>query len=62
LQRDKNNVKEVAQGHECGMKVRVQKKIELGDVLYFYDMQEKKETKESKEVKEEVKESKEEAK
>lgn len=52
----------MAQGHECGMKVRVQKKIELGDVLYFYDMQEKKETKESKEVKEEVKESKEEAK
>lgn len=62
LQRDKNNVKEVAQWHECGMKVRVQKKIELGDILYFYDMQEKKETKESKEEVKEVKEVKEEAK
>ncbi len=41
LQKDKNNVKEVAQWHECGMKVRVAKKIEEGDVLEFFEMQEK---------------------
>jgi translation initiation factor IF-2 len=41
LQKDKNNVKEVAQWHECGMKVRVAKKIEEWDMLEFFEMQEK---------------------
>jgi len=29
LQKDQTNVKEMAKGHECGMKVRVGKKIEV---------------------------------
>ncbi len=41
LQKDKNNVKEVAQWHECGMKVRVAKKIEEWDILEFFEIQEK---------------------
>jgi translation initiation factor IF-2 len=41
LQKDKNNVKEVPEGHECGMKVKVGKKIEEGDWLDFYEEQEK---------------------
>ena len=41
LQKDKNNVKEIAQWHECGMKVKVGKKIEQWDTLDFYEMQEK---------------------
>jgi len=35
LQREQNNVNEVAQGHECGMKTKVNKKIEIGDILEF---------------------------
>jgi translation initiation factor IF-2 len=42
LQKDQTNVKEMAKWHECGMKVRVGKKIEVWDILEFYEMQEKK--------------------
>ena len=42
LQKDQTNVKEMAKWHECGMKVRVGKKIEMWDILEFYEMQEKK--------------------
>jgi len=30
----------MAEGHECGMKVRVSQKIELGDELVFLEAQE----------------------
>ncbi|MDR2190707.1 MAG: translation initiation factor IF-2 [Candidatus Peribacteria bacterium] len=43
LQRNKDQVKEVIAGEDCGMKVKVGKKIIIGDVLEFYEMQEKKE-------------------
>lgn len=42
LQKDQTNVKEMAKWHECGMKVKVGKKIEQWDILEFYEMQEKK--------------------
>lgn len=42
LQRNKDQVKEVLAGEDCGMKVKVGKKIMEGDVLEFYEMQEKK--------------------
>ena len=42
LQKDQTNVKEMAKWHECGMKVRVGKKVEVWDKLEFYEMQEKK--------------------
>jgi len=41
LQKDKNNVKEVAVWHECGMKVKVWKKIEEKDILEFWEMRDK---------------------
>lgn len=40
LQRETNSVKEVAEGYECGMKVKVSKKIIEGDILTFYEMEE----------------------
>ncbi len=36
LQKDKQNVKEVKEWHECGMKVKVGKKIEVGDIIEFF--------------------------
>jgi len=39
LQKDKNSAKEVTEGHECGMKVKVPKKIIEWDVLEFLIMQ-----------------------
>lgn len=42
LQKNKDQVKEVIEGDECGIKVRTGKKIQEGDVLEFYEMQEKK--------------------
>jgi translation initiation factor IF-2 len=43
LQRNKDQVKEVLAGEDCGMKVKVGKKIVEGDILEFYEMQDKKE-------------------
>jgi len=43
LQRNKDQVKEVIAGEDCGMKVKVGKKILEGDILEFYEMQDKKE-------------------
>lgn len=40
LHRNKDQVKEVNGGDECGMKVKIGKKIEMGDLLEFYEMQE----------------------
>jgi translation initiation factor IF-2 len=39
LQRNKDQVKEVNEGEDCGMKVKVGKKIMEKDVLEFYEMQ-----------------------
>lgn len=39
LKRDQENVDEVSEGHECGMKVKVGKKIEENDILEFYVME-----------------------
>lgn len=39
LKRDQENVDKVAVGYECGMKVRVGKKIVEGDVLEFFVME-----------------------
>lgn len=39
LQRDKDSVSEVKEGYECGMKIKVGKKLELEDVLEFYVME-----------------------
>jgi translation initiation factor IF-2 len=36
LQKEKDNVSEVKEGHECGMKAKVSKKIEVGDRIDFY--------------------------
>jgi translation initiation factor IF-2 len=36
LQRDQDNVQEVAQGYECGMKAKVNKKLEIGDILEYF--------------------------
>lgn len=36
LQREQNNVNEVAQGYECGMKTKVNKRIEVGDSIEFF--------------------------
>lgn len=41
LQRDQESVKEVAEGYECGMKARMSKKIEIGDRVEYFEMQEK---------------------
>lgn len=40
LQRETNSVKEVAEGYECGMKVKVSKKLTEGMILTFYEMEE----------------------
>ena len=40
LQRDMQNVKEVAEWYECGMKVKTSKKISEEDILAFYEMEE----------------------
>jgi translation initiation factor IF-2 len=39
LQREKDSVSEVKEGYECGMKVKVWKRLELEDVLEFYVME-----------------------
>lgn len=36
LQRDQDNVNEVAQWYECGMKAKVNKKLEVGDILEYF--------------------------
>lgn len=36
LQREKDNVQEVAQWYECGMKAKVNKKLEVGDILEYF--------------------------
>lgn len=41
LQREKDNVNEVAQGYECGMKAKVNKKLEAGDILEYYVWEER---------------------
>jgi translation initiation factor IF-2 len=43
LHRNKDEVKEVGEGEEFGLKVHTSKKIEIGDVLEFLEMQEIKE-------------------
>ncbi len=40
LKRNKDEVKEVSAGEDCGMKVKIGKRIEVGDLLEFYEMQE----------------------
>ncbi len=40
LKRNKDEVKEVNEGEDCGMKVKIGKRIEVGDLLEFYEMQE----------------------
>lgn len=40
LHRNKDEVKEVNAGEDCGMKVKIWKRIEIGDMLEFYEMQE----------------------
>ena len=39
LQKEQDNVNEVKEGHECGMKTKVAKKIEEGDIIEFYVME-----------------------
>lgn len=39
LQKEQESVKEVREGHDCGLKIKVSKKLELGDVLEFYIME-----------------------
>jgi translation initiation factor IF-2 len=34
------NVKQVKEGYECGMKIKVSKPILEGDILEFHEMQE----------------------
>jgi len=43
LQRNRDQVKEVNEGEDCGMKVKIGKKVMEGDILEFYEMQDKKE-------------------
>gem|GEM_PF-2928228 len=38
--KEQNSVKEVKVGHECGIKIRGNKKVEVGDVIEFYTMEE----------------------
>lgn len=42
LHKNKDEVKEMNEGEECGLKVKIGKKIEEWDVLEFYEMQDKK--------------------
>jgi translation initiation factor IF-2 len=39
LQKGQENVDKIGTGHECGMKARVSKKIELNDTIEFYVME-----------------------
>ena len=39
LQKEQASVKEVKEWHECGMKVKVSKKIEVGDIIEYYIME-----------------------
>lgn len=39
LHKNKDEVKEVGEGEECGIKVTTGKKIEIGDVIEFFEMQ-----------------------
>ena len=39
LHRNKDEVKEVGEGEEAGIKVSTGKRIEIGDILEFYEMQ-----------------------
>ena len=43
LHRNKDEVREVWEGEDCGMKVKIGKKIEVWDILEFYEIQDKKE-------------------
>lgn len=36
LQREQDNVSEVAQWYECGMKAKVNKKLEVGDIIEYF--------------------------
>ena len=40
LHKNKDEVKEIVEWDECGMKVKVGKKIEEWDILEFWEMQE----------------------
>ena len=39
LHRNKDEVKEVNAGEDCGMKVKIGKKLDVGDILEFYELQ-----------------------
>lgn len=39
LQKEQNSVDKLGTGHECGMKLKVGKKVEVGDVLELYVME-----------------------
>lgn len=39
LQKEQNSVDKLGTGHECGMKLKVGKKVEIGDVLEMYVME-----------------------
>ena len=39
LQKEQDNVDEVKEGHECGMKTKVAKKVEIGDIIECYVME-----------------------
>ena len=43
LHRNKDEVREVGEWEDCGMKVKIWKKIEIWDILEFYELQDKKE-------------------
>ena len=43
LQRNKDQVKEVSAGEDCGMKIKIGKKVMEKDILEFWEMQDKKE-------------------
>ncbi|MCK9466937.1 MAG: translation initiation factor IF-2 [Candidatus Absconditabacterales bacterium] len=40
LHKNKDEIKKANEGEECGMKVKVSKKIEEGDIIEFWEMQE----------------------
>lgn len=39
LQREQDSVREVKEGYECGMKVKVNKKVEIGDIIECFVME-----------------------
>lgn len=39
LHKNKDEIKEVGEGEECGVKVTTGKKIEIGDIIEFFEMQ-----------------------